>query len=116
MDITQEIKDLKEKGVSYRSIAKQLNVSLGRVQRSLKGVSGRIVDNETRIGQEIKERLEKLEKIAVTKQEIDLCLAEFKEQIQRFLEERTQKTLNYYINNTLNPLIEIKIKEGLQGN
>lgn len=35
MELTKEIKDLKEKGVSYRNIAKQLNISLGKVQRAL---------------------------------------------------------------------------------
>lgn len=136
-----EIKALQGKGKTIRQIAEQLNISKSKVGRVSSGTLSQDVPHSVptpvpdcptlsqenpvlshnpvpSVPNDIISRIEKLEQTApqgdndyVTSKEIHLILEEFKEKIQTILEERIQKTLNYYVNKHLEEKILEMVKQ-----
>ncbi len=114
-----KIKTLKEKGLSYRKIASELNISLGRVQRSLNKI--RIDTLSVSIQKDTPEQgdavLKAVKEITLNFEkrlkEHELRVNNIAEELNEKTIAQMEKTLHYAMLNGLDHTIEIKLKEVL---
>jgi len=121
-ELTGKIYALRDMGISVRAIGERLGVSKDRVFRVLKEVSQSVAESSQSVAKVSQEGNKDGSpspapqgKDYITREEMLIILDEFKANIERVLEEKANKAVNYFIANRLEKACSDQIRAFKEG-